>query len=216
MSWKLVNEILIPAEHGRAWRVNAGQTMRIINTEGPQVGDLAVFNAHDYTEIYDPDASYVRNWRQGTGNGHRIQYLYARPPKMSLMLEVTDDKVGRHWIVSGSRCNLLTYKLRGQIPENGYHRSCQDNIAEAIHEFGLPPERVPDVFNLWMTVDHNPEDMSYVVKEALCQKGDYIDFLAHMDCLIALSACPATEKGVSAINGDVNKSLKAEIWEQSG
>ena len=214
MSWKLVNEIAVPAEHGRGWRLNAGQKMRIIAVEGPQVGDLAIFNAHDYGEIYDPAYSWVTNFRQGTGNGHKLQYLYSRPPWFNTMLEVTDDKVERHWVVSGARCNLLTYEYRGSIRKGEYHRSCQDNLAEVIGEFGMLPERVPDVFNLWMNVEHTAA-MGPETREARCQKGDYIDFLAHMDCLIALSACPSSEKGISVINGDVNKPLKAEIWEQS-
>ena len=213
MSWKLIDEILVPAEHGRGWRLNAGQKMRIIAIEGPQVGDLAVFNAHDYGEIYDPAYSWLTNDRQGTGNGYKIRYLYSRPPWFNTMLEVTDDKVERHWVVCGARCNLLSYERRGSIRKGEYHRSCQDNLAEVIGEFGMPPERVPDVFNLWMNVEHSA-DMSPEIKEARCQKGDYIDFLAHMDCLIALSACPSSEKGISVINGDVNKPLKAEIWEE--
>ena len=59
MPWQLVNEILVPTEHGRAWRVEAGQTMRIIAIDGPQCGDLAVFNAHYYQETYSADFSYL-------------------------------------------------------------------------------------------------------------------------------------------------------------
>ena len=48
------------------------------------------------------------------------------------------------------------------------------------------------------------------------KKGDYTDFLAHMDCLVALSACPANitdAAWVVDINGGSNKALKVEIYE---
>ena len=104
-------------------------------------------------------------------------------------------------------------QLVPEVAEGAVQRMV-DALTDVTGEFGMPPERVPDVFNLWMNVEYTA-DMGIEIKEAQCQKGDYIDFLAHMDCLIALSACPGTEKSVSMINGDVNKPLKAEIWQQS-
>ena len=61
MSRKLVDEIMVPAEHARAFHVNSGQIMRIIAVEGPQVGNVAVFNAHNYRDVYDPYISYELN-----------------------------------------------------------------------------------------------------------------------------------------------------------
>ena len=139
MPGKLIKEITVPAEYGRAWRLDKGQTMRIIAIDGPQVGDLAVFNAHNYREIYDPTYSYVVNSRQGTGSATKIQYLYSRPSRMNLMLEITEDKVERHQCLSGSRCNPRIYELRGVTRPV---RSCQGNLAEAIAEFGIPPMAV--------------------------------------------------------------------------
>ena len=208
MAWKLVQEILVPAEYGRAWRLKVGQTMRLIAVDGPQVGDLAVFNAHNYREFYDPTFSLVMNRRAGTGNASAIRYLYSRPPRMTTMLEITADKVGKHWCISGSRCNPKIYEVQGIA---GPVRSCQGNLAEAIRDYGMPPEDVPDVFNLFMNVEHSPDGL-YETVPSLAKKGDYTDFLAHMDCLIALSACPASP--ISNLNAGVNKPLKAEIWEE--
>ena len=69
ISWKLVNEILMPAEHPRAWKVSAGQAMRIIAVEGPQCGDLAVFNAHYNKETYSAPTfptCGTATWARGT------------------------------------------------------------------------------------------------------------------------------------------------------
>ena len=56
-----------------------------------------------------------------------------------------------------------------------------------------PQVEEPGVFNLWMNVEYTA-DMGIEIEEAQCQKGDYIDFLVHMDCLITFSACPGTER----------------------
>ena len=210
MAAELVGEILIPAEEARAFIVKKGQTMRVIEIEGPQAGDMAIFNANDYKEIYDPDVSYLLNCATGTGTPKRIKTLYSRPPRMNIMFNITEDKVGVHWCLCGGRCNQKIYELRYGV--KGYHRNCQDNLAEAISSFGLTPEDVPDVFNLFQNVDM-PEDGPYQHRPTGAKKGDYIDLLAHMDCLVALSACPANDVTPIGDYDRVNRPLKVEIWE---
>ena len=211
MARELVKEVLVPAMHGEAWTVDKGQTMRIIAVEGPQVGDLIAFNAHDHKESYDPEWSYIENCHQRTGNATSIKYLYSRPPRMNLMLEVTDDPIMRHWCLVGSRCAPLSYKLRGV---DNPPRTCFGNLAEAIAPYGLEPEDVPYVFNLWMNVEYDPNGVFDVIPP-LCRKGDHIEFLAHMDCLVALSACPAGYNDMVPINAGSNKPLKVEIYQGS-
>ena len=206
---RLVNELTVPAEHGRAWTVDKGQTLRLIAIDGPQVGDMAIFNAHDLREKYDPLNSYGANCRLGTGGANSIKYLYSHPPRQNLLLEVTEDKVGRHWVICGGRCNRRTYERAG-LTYSG--RSCQDNLAEALAPYGLESIQVPDILNLWMNVTFTP-DGRFVLHESLAKQGDYTDFLAHMDCLIALSACPGAY--TTPINGDSNKPIKVEIYEET-
>ena len=204
MPGNLLEEIHIPKEHARAFQVQTGQTMRLIEIEGLQCADVAIFNAHNYRETYDPTVSYILNSRHGTGNSKSIKYLYSRPPNMDVMFTITDDKVATNWILSGARCNRRTYESWGA---EGYHRNCQDNLAEAIAPYGLTSLDVPDVFNAWMDVEY--PDGLYQIGSAPAVKGDYIDFLAHMDCLVAISACP---HDLSLQHGGVPKALKVELY----
>src|SRR5438128_10802716 len=126
MARTLVEEINIPEEHARAFTVPAGHVMKIIEIEGLQCADVAIFNAQNYRETYDPGASYLLNCRQGTGNAKRLKYLYSRPPRLNLMFTVVEDTVGVHWCLLGVRCNPKVYELRGF---KGYHRNCQDSLA---------------------------------------------------------------------------------------
>jgi uncharacterized protein YcgI (DUF1989 family) len=207
---RLVSEMLVPAERGVGYLVRAGQAQRIIMVDGPQVADMILFNAKNHKETYDPSTSYIYNSVQQTGTDRELTYLYSRPPYLNVMCRVTEDRVRVHWVLNGSKCAAKRFELMGI---RGYHRNCFDNLVEAIEPFGLGPDDVPDAFNLFMHVGFD-ERGRYYFKPPAGRRGDYIELLAEMDCLVGLSACPAGD--VSIINGEGpdrgNKSLKVEIW----
>src|SRR5258708_9083750 len=47
---RLVESFTIPIRSGRAWKVPAGHVFRIVTVEGPQVGDLNIWNADNPRE----------------------------------------------------------------------------------------------------------------------------------------------------------------------
>src|ERR1700756_3065140 len=47
-----VTELTVPPRDARAFEVPAGHFFRIVSVEGPQVGDLNLWNAHDLTERF--------------------------------------------------------------------------------------------------------------------------------------------------------------------
>ena len=47
---KLVEQFVIPIRTGRAWIVPSGHVFRIVSVEGPQVGDLNIWNRHNPRE----------------------------------------------------------------------------------------------------------------------------------------------------------------------
>lgn len=123
------------------------------------------------------------------------------------MMTVMDDKVGVHWIHS-SRCCRLTYKVHFGL-EN--HRNCQDNLADCLAPYGIRDYEVPGTFNIFMNVDVDT-DCRFIIKVPASEKGDYIDFRAEMDLLVAISACP---NDVGPTNDYVAKPLKIEIFEET-
>ena len=50
----------IPAGHGKAARLTAGQSLKLVNTHGTQVVDFRAFNAYDLREYMCVEAS--RAW----------------------------------------------------------------------------------------------------------------------------------------------------------
>lgn len=51
-SLQKTQDFTIPPRSGRAWRVPAGSLFRLSTPEGPQVGDLNLWNAHDARERF--------------------------------------------------------------------------------------------------------------------------------------------------------------------
>lgn len=51
-SLRLTQELVIPPRSGKAWRVPAGCIFRLSTPEGPQVGDLNIWNANDPRERF--------------------------------------------------------------------------------------------------------------------------------------------------------------------
>jgi len=207
MKKKVVEHIVIPACEGRAFIVIRGQFLRVIDVEGKQVGDMVIYNAHDYREYFDSSQTVFLNCLQGIGNAKRMTKLYSKPPHENVMFTVTDDKVGVHFPLLGGKCSRLIYILRDKAP---MHRSCQDNLAEALKPYGLTADDIHDAFNIFMNVEID-EKGCFVIKPPLADKGDYIEMRAEMDCLAAISACPSD---TAPTNDFKPKPLGVEILEE--
>jgi len=198
MSGKLVQEFVIPKEEGQAFEVAQGQLLRVIAVEGKQVGDLTLLNARDRTEKLNIQVTVSTNGR----SFFKARVLYSGPPHFRPMLTILEDKYGMHWL--HGRCTSQMYKTRFGV-EN--HRNCHDNIVEALAPFGVAPHEVPfDTFNIFMIADIDSEGL-YTFRPPLIEKGDFIEFRADMDVLVALSACPEDDE----VNDYVPKPLKVEI-----
>jgi uncharacterized protein YcgI (DUF1989 family) len=197
MSETLVRELVIPRCEGRAFEVLKGQLFRVIAIEGKQVGDMTLLNLHDFKERFNAPISCSMNGR----TFRRVKNLYSGPPYFNLMLTTVEDKHGVHWV--HGRCNRRMYERLGITNL----RNCHDNIVEALRPYGIPEHEVPfDTMNIFMVVDVDSEGR-YTFRPPLIEKGDYIEYRAEMDVLVAISACPE----VGDVNDNVPKPLKVEI-----
>ena len=65
-------EIYIPKREGRAVEVRKGQVLRVVTSEGKQVGDMAVFNLRDPREAFSgPSTAARRGTRRASRLAHR-------------------------------------------------------------------------------------------------------------------------------------------------
>lgn len=186
MKERVADEFIVPARHGKAFVVRKGQVMSIIEVEGKQMADVVFLNANDYREVFAASWSTALNMMKGEGDMKKIKKLYSKPPRDNVMLTVVDDPTGVHLPWQGGRCSRKIYEEFFNMPD---HRSCQDNLAEALAPYGLSEDDVPEVFNAFMNAE-GFEDGRFETLEPVTKKGDYISLRAEMDVLVGVSACP--------------------------
>ena len=203
---RLVSEFIIPARHARAFEVKRGQVFRIHQIEGGQVGDCVFYNAHDYKEMFHVGQSWAINGILGTGTSKSFKHFYSKPPRENVMLTTVADTVKNHWGNMGGRCSRRLYELRDHLDE---HRSCQENLTEALEPYGLSGDDIFDIFNVFMNVELYP-DGSFRILPTEAARDDYIDLRAEMDVLAAVSACPAD---TSPTNGGKSGPLGIKIFQ---
>ena len=76
MERKVIQDAVIPAEHGMAFEIKRGQVLRIYQVEEKQVGDCAFFNAHDYKEFFHVGQTWSTANRLGTGTAKSFAQFY--------------------------------------------------------------------------------------------------------------------------------------------
>ena len=204
MTGRLLQEITVPPRQGAAFEVKRGQIIRVVEVEGPQVGDFNAFNLHNFRERLDAPLSAALN-----GSFRKFTRVYTNAPRGNLMFTVVDDKTGVHYL-SGSHCTRLHYEIIYGVKD--YHPNCYDILAEAVKPYGLSHYDVHGVFNFFMNVVYD-ENGRMIIKAPVAKKGDYMDIRAEMDVLCAIAACPGD---IGLTNGEdmTPRPLKIEVYEE--
>ncbi len=176
--------IEIPARHGAAFRLNRGQRLRVIDPQGEQVSDMLAFNAHDTNEVISSGRSldYASKLFLTTGDP-----LYSN--RSNIMLKIIEDTVGRHDFLL-TPCSKDTFRII--YGDENPHQGCFGNLAHALEPHGVTPDQIPTAFNIFMNVNI-AADGSFTVDAPKSQAGDHILFEAHMDLIVALTACSALQ-----------------------
>jgi len=208
MKREVVDEFVVPKGRGKGFMVKKGQVFRVICHEGEQVPDIIFFNAHNHHEQFSARYSALIASLEGTGGLKRIIRLYSQPPWDNLMLTVIDDPTGVHTI--GAHCSRKFWELDPELNPLG-GRTCSDNFADALAEFGiiLEDKESVGVFNAFMNFDCDEDGTNYKIIPPVAKKGDYIDFLAEMDVVVGFSNCPDQNE----VNNWKVKDIKVQIFE---
>ena len=194
---ELVQELLVPPREARTFQVPAGHFFRIVSHQGPQVGDLNLWAQGDFAErFYTGKTRALHGTHLSTGDQMWSSFPYLRP-----MATITHDTLdwygfdeyggGVHDVI-GTRCDPYTNRL---LSGRNYHHCCHSNLIRAlVQEQGLSRAEaevhVHDVLNVFMCTGFTKDTHQYFMKASPVRPGDYLEFLAEMDLLGALSACP--------------------------
>jgi len=215
-----VAETIVPPREARTFEVAAGHFFRIVSIEGPQVGDLNLWNANDLSEsFYSGKTRALHATHVSTGDR-----LWSTLPNLRPLATITHDTLdwygwdedggGIHDVI-GTRCDPYTQLL---LSGTEYHHCCHSNLTRALaaHE-GLSlrdaQRHVHDVLNVFMCTGFTRDTHQYFMKASPVRPGDFIEFFAEIDLLGALSACPGGDCS-STHSSDAAKCypLKVEIY----
>jgi uncharacterized protein YcgI (DUF1989 family) len=199
---RMVDEIIVPPRDARAFRVPAGGIFRIVGIDGPQVGDLNLWNAADLSERFFSGKTRALHATHVT-RGHR---LWSTLPFLRPMATITHDTLGWYGFdtdgagvhdVIGTRCDPYTNRL---LRGTDYHHCCHSNLTRALAAAsGMPLAEaefhVHDVLNVFMCTGFTADTHQYFMKASPVRPGDFIEFFAEIDLLCALSACPGGDCG---------------------
>ncbi len=197
-----VGEWIAAPREAAHFRVAAGQFFRITSIEGPQVGDLNLWNAADPSErFYSGKTRALHGSHLSTGDRMWSSFPHLRP-----MATITADTLdwygvdefgGRVHDVIGTRCDPHTHHL---LSGEDYHHCCHSNLTRAYADAtGLPvrdaAREVHDVLNVFMCTGFTRDTGQYFMKASPVRPGDYLEFFAEIDLLGVLSACPGGDCG---------------------
>ncbi|NKB54042.1 MAG: DUF1989 domain-containing protein [Rhizobiaceae bacterium] len=194
---QLVDEVMVEPRDAAAFSVAAGQFFRITCPDGPQVGDLNLWNADNLDErFFSGKARALHGTHLGVGDRMWSNLPYLRP-----LATITDDTLdwygfdefgGSVHDVIGTRCDPYTNTL---LAGNEYHYCCHSNLIRALAAhtgmtFEDAEPYVHDVLNVFMCTGFTRDTQQYFMKASPVRQGDYLEFFAETNLLGALSACP--------------------------
>ncbi|MGW2765712.1 urea carboxylase-associated family protein [Streptomyces sp. NPDC001275] len=194
---ELVDSFVIPIRSGRAWEVPAGHLCRLVTVDGPQVGDLNIWNRNDPRE---------RMWAARTRQlqrAHVSKYdrIWSNLPFLRPLLTITDDTLagygrdaegGRVHDLLGTRCDPYVNRM---LTGEDFDFHCHSNLVRSVLPYGLTEFDVHDVLNVFQCTGLN-EDDQYFMKDCPARPGDHFEFFAELDLLCALSTCPGGDLSV--------------------
>ena len=198
----LVDELTVPPRDARVFDVPAGHVFRIISIEGPQVGDLNLWNANDLSErFYSGKTRALHAAHVSTGDRLWSNFPWLRPlatiTHNTLDWYGIDEFGGGVHDVMGTRCDPYTnHLLSGQE----YHYCCHSNLTRALAAAKDLPlaeaeAHVHDVVNVFMCTGLTRDTNQFFMKASPVRPGDFIEFFAEIDLLAALSTCPGGDCG---------------------
>jgi hypothetical protein len=205
---ELVDSFVIPIRSGRAWTVPRGHLCRLVTVDGPQVGDLNVWNANDPRE---------RMWAARTRQLQRAHVstydrLWSNLPFLRPLVTVTADTLAGYGVdgqgarvhdLLGTRCDPYVNRM---LTGADFDFHCHSNLVRAVLPYGLTEFDVHDVLNVFQCTGLNDEDR-YFMKACPAQPGDYFEFFAELDLLCALSTCPGGDLSVPLWGPDAGDPL---------
>ena len=223
-SWKLVEKTVLPAHKGIPVKVNAGQTVKFILNEGPQIIDVS-FLAQD---IKDASGESINNsYTIGIEGFHlkKNSRIWSNPPYFRPMATLLDHNIEsssmpgeQYWPVwHGNHCTPEFLELSYGVKN---HHACHSNFLEAAEAADLD-ESVARLDNvnmfqpmafIWKKMPNGNMSASYDPGKYTPKLGEYVEWYAEIDLLLLVIHCPYGDQSAPPYESKYNP-VDIEIWD---
>ena len=171
----------VPAREGRAFMVEQGELIKVIDVRGQQAVDFFAFCRDDPREYLSAEHTRVGNLRLFPRVGQAFYTNRRRP----ILTFVEDASPGTHDMLVAA-CDPTRYASLGV---KGWHASCQENLISSMRDLGVEGIEVPAPVNLFANFPLG-QDGSLNMIPPLTKPGDYVVFKAELPLYVCVSACP--------------------------
>ncbi|MFK4751115.1 MULTISPECIES: urea amidolyase associated protein UAAP2 [Oceanospirillaceae] len=186
-------------------RIEAGQTLRILDLEGNQAADTLFYNADDVSERY----SAMDTIRE-QGNVYLTAGSILRTNDNNPLLEIVADTCGRHDTLGGA-CATESNTVRYALEKKCMH-ACRDSWMLAINEheeYGLDKADITHNINFFMNVPITA-DGGLTFADGISGAGKYVELKALKNTLVLISNCPQLN---NPCNGYNPTPIEVLVWE---
>ena len=191
---------------GRYWiaRLEAGETLRIVDTHGNQAADTLFYDAADPSERYSAVDTIREQGNVYLTAGSVLMSSACRP-----LLEIVADTCGRHDTLGGA-CSTESNTVRYALDARHMH-ACRDSwmLAVAEHpEYGIAKRDITHNINFFMNVPVT-EAGGLTFEDGISAPGKYVELLARRDVVALISNCPQLN---NPCNGYDPTPIETLVW----
>jgi uncharacterized protein len=211
--FQLIDGFVIPPYTGRGFRVKKGYVFKVVEETGPQIADVALWNAQNTKECNSSSHTLeLEGWAL-----RKYSRLWSAPPWLRPMATIVEDtvisnqpdQIQYHYVLT--HCNPEWREMRtGKAGLN----SCHSNLLQAILPFGLNEMDIEDNFLVHQKTYWDAEAGNKYNMRGDEKPGDYVAFYAEMDLLVAVSPCPYGDGYSDGTQGENEaRPLRIEIFD---
>ena len=188
----VIHDEVVPARAPWQQRVNAGETLRVIDIEGNQAVDFLLYAADDDAERYSAQDTIAAQANIFLRTGSALLSNEGRP-----MMTITATSVDYHDTIGGA-CSCESNSLRYVHHTKAQH-SCVDNFLEANLRDGRGKRDMVSNVNFFMNVPVEADGALGIV-DGISAPGLSVDLRAEMNVTVVVSNCPQINNPCNGFN----------------
>ena len=186
-----VDEV-IPARAPWDARVQAGETLRILDLEGNQAVDFLLYSADDDAERYSAQDTITAQGNILLRTGSILMSNEGRP-----MARISATTVAYHDTIGGA-CSCESNTLRYGHHTKSQH-ACVDNFLLSHTRHGRGKRDMVSNINWFMNVPVEADGTLGIV-DGISAPGLYVDLVMLMDVIAVISNCPQINNPCNGFN----------------